>query len=158
MFFNGSNDVNALRADGSASVALGDPQPYEQIGDVRAADAPTVQLDAAKRDGWKRDLSENFLVSVFIELTDEAQSDYQLPENVQARLYIKRGNIAVADIPLVQADRLTRDRPITEVSRVSLGEPLVAPRPRIAASEVEPRARTACVWSPQQTITVASRC
>jgi hypothetical protein len=137
MFFNGSNDVNVVRADASASVAIKDPQRYQQVADIRAVESPTVRLDPRKRPQWPRDLSEDVLVSVFLDLTDEAQSDFALPAEVEARSFIKRGNIAVAEIPLVHVDKLTQVKEITEVSHISLGEPLVAPRPRIAAGEVE---------------------
>src|SRR5829696_5385113 len=65
MFYNGNNDVNVVRADSSASVAIEDPQKYEQVGDVRAMEAPTVPLDVRKRAQWPKDLSEDVLVSVF---------------------------------------------------------------------------------------------
>jgi hypothetical protein len=108
MFYNGNTDVNVIRADASASVAVKDPQSYEQIADVRAAESPTVQLDARKRPQWNKDLSEDVLVSVFLDLTDEAQSDFKLPADVEARSFIKRGNIAVAEVPLVHVDKLAQ--------------------------------------------------
>jgi subtilisin family serine protease len=138
MFYNGNTDVNVIRADANASVAVKDPQSYEQIGDVRAVESPTVQLDVQQRPQWSKDLSENVLVSVFLDLTDEAQSDFALPADVEARSFIKRGNIAVAEVPLVHVDKLAQRTGITEVSHISLGEPLVAPRPRITAGDVEP--------------------
>ena len=138
MLFNGNTEVNVVRADASASVAVKDPETYETIGDVRAAESTNVQLDVGKRDEWKRELSEDILVSVFLDLTDEAQADYKLPADIEAQSFIKRGNIAAAEIPLVHVDKLTQQSQITEVSHVSLGQPLVAPRPRKTAGEVDP--------------------
>ena len=137
MFYNGNTDVNVIRADSSASVAIKDPESYERIGDVRAAESPAVQLDIRKRPQWNKALSEDVLVSVFLDLTDEAQSDFELPADVEARSFIKRGNIAVAEVPLVHVDKLVQRKGIAEVSHISLGEPLVAPRPRITAGDVE---------------------
>ncbi len=137
MFYNGNTEVNVVRADASASVAIAEGAAYEAIGDVRATEAETAPLQAEDRETWKKDLNEDIVVSVFLELTDEAQADFVLPTGVEAESFLKRGNIAVAEIPLAQVKNLERPSGITEVAHVSLGEPLVAPTPRIAAGTPE---------------------
>lgn len=134
MFYNGSTEVNVVRSDASASVAIAESAAYEAVGDVRAAEAETAPLRADERPEWNRDLAEDVIVSVFLDLTDEAP-DFALPEGVEAQSFFKRGNIAVAEIPLVHVDKLQQQSGITEVSHVSLGEPLAAPTPVIAAAE-----------------------
>lgn len=136
MVYNGSTEVNVLRSDASASVAIAESAAYEAIGDVRASEAETAPLQADARPEWSRALADDVIVSVFLELTDEAP-DFALPEGVEARSFFKRGNIAVAEIPLVHIDKLARESGILEVAHVSLGEPLAAPTPLIAAAEPE---------------------
>jgi subtilisin family serine protease len=138
MYYNGSTEVNVVRAELSASVAIAAEEPAAPAAEVRVTESRAVEDVVGPREAWSRGLSDEVLVSVFCDLTNEAQPDFVMPPGVDPRSVVKRGNIAVADVPLA---RLPEFDERSEVAHVSLGEPLAAPQPRTATGAVRTPAK-----------------
>jgi subtilisin family serine protease len=146
MYYNGSTEVNLVRADCNASVAVAETARYRAIGDIRADETLAVQATMGKREDWKRNLSDNVLVSVFFELTDAATPGDEMPTLGNGRPARRRGNVTVAEIPLSHV-RDYEERP--DIAHVSLGEPLAAPRPHATTRTSRRPARARWLFDPR---------
>ncbi len=126
MFYNGNTDVNKVRSDCNSSVALAQSAADEPSAGVRFDETIGVQYEVGKRADWEKKLTDEIMVSVFVELNEAVPDDFVLPSIAEGRRTRRRGGIEVAEIPLAELEKYVQPKRITHVS---LGEPLAAPSP-----------------------------
>ncbi len=126
MFYNGSTSVNKVRSECSSSVALAEVAPDDPSANERIEETLSIQDDIGKRADWNRQLTDEVIVSVFVELSDAVKDSDVLPLPATGRRIRRRGGMVVAEIPLADLGEIVQPR---EITHVSLGEPLAAPTP-----------------------------
>ncbi|NNF63816.1 MAG: S8 family serine peptidase [Acidimicrobiia bacterium] len=139
MIMNGSEDVNAIRAEHCAALISNDLSPG-----VRTDDAAPKTKDDLKAKAKKRKLVEDTQsrANVFVTLAERAEltgdvgtanaeagepADREIPG-------VRRGNLAATRVVVSDVDALAGR---TDVSYVELGEPLTAPTPDVVATGVK---------------------
>ncbi len=130
MIANGSTDVNVVRAEQCAALAVQQPQLLE-AQQVLRGEEPIISKTKPAEPPPLDKLAENVLVNVFIETQDVGEG---LPEVLTNQAH--RGNLIAATIPL---DTLPNIANHPRVLNVELGDPLSTPTPEItSAAEEQP--------------------
>jgi subtilisin family serine protease len=130
MVANGSTEVNALRAECAAAVAV-TPRQREALPARRSEDAAAAARDAGAPVVPKGRLTRpaDALVSVFVGLRG-ADVNTQLWPAMGLPVKATKGGLATAELPLERALELAASG---EVSYVELGQPLSFPTPQVEA-------------------------
>lgn len=132
MVANGSTEVNVLRAEHAAAVAVGGEAAASLPPGRAQAAVPLTAAEAPRRRARPRlRKPPEALVSVFLQLSAEELNRQGPPAGVRALTAVK-GQIATAELPVAEAVAL-RNSP--EVGYVELGQPLSAPRPVVSRAE-----------------------
>jgi subtilisin family serine protease len=131
MIANGSEGVNVARSEFCAGLTL--------VGELAAKKegAPPVRAQAIAQSGvdlpkpargHQRKVPDNVMVNVFVQTTDEQDRRGKVHEERG-----RRGNVAIASVPLAELDTLAQQ---SGVSFVEMGEPLTAPTPLVLPRRV----------------------
>ena len=127
MIANGSTEVNAVRAEQCAAVAVEAPKVAEALPILRG-DEPVIRslsaLPALPKPPKLQQLPEDVLVNVFIETQDVGED---LPEVLKDRAH--RANLVTTT---VQINRLPEIAQHPRVLHIELGESLATPTPEIS--------------------------
>lgn len=131
MIANCSAQVNAIRAELSAAVAVED-KVAEQWPVVRGEEPAMFAQSAVKTVAPPKltKLAKGVLVNVFVETLDASA---ELPKALQGQA--RRGNVVAATVALDDLPNIIRD---SRVLGVQLGDPILAPKPALTAGEVQP--------------------
>jgi len=133
MVANGNTEVNVLRAEHAAAVAVA-PEQAEALAAVRSDNGtPAAPPEAPRRlkTGRLTRRADAF-VSVFVGFAG-TELNAQLPPSGGFPLTASRGGLATAELPVEQALDLAAKE---DVSFVELGQPLTLPRPVVTAGAV----------------------
>lgn len=131
MIANCSAQVNAVRAELSAAVAVED-KVAEEWPVVRGEEPSFSSQSLVKTVAPPklRKLAKGVLLNVFVETQD---ASVELPKSLQSQA--RRGNIVAATIALEDLPGIIRD---SRVLGVQLGDPILAPKPEVSGGEVKP--------------------
>ena len=133
MISNANPEVNAVRAEQCASIAVIAPSLLKKIPIRRGAEAVPLkksQLPTTVKRGKLKKVPTNVYANVFIETLDttESSSKKRFPGE-----HARKSNLVTAQIPLSKIkDILARDN----VTYIHLGEPLATPMPEISSKKV----------------------
>lgn len=129
MIANGSDEVNALRAEHACAVAV-TPAVAEQVAPLRSEGAVPVGKRQLPRKIERGQLSAppQARVSAFVQLSDEAAGDTprKLPGETAAK-----ANVRTVEVSVAEALELARD---PKVMSVELGQPLRLPDQIVTAT------------------------
>lgn len=129
MVSNGSDEVNALRAEHAAAVAVPE-RVAEDVPPLRTQ-ASVPRTAAPKRIRPRRlTAPPSAEVSVFVQLTDDFVESEGVPEKLD-RPTAHKANLRTAQLSVSDALALQQD---PSVAYVELGQPLAAPTPVVASS------------------------
>jgi subtilisin family serine protease len=146
MIANANPEVNAVRAEQCASIAVTAPTLLKQIPIQRGEEAVPLkksQLPRTVKRGKLKKVPSNVYANIFIETLDTTSSKTRFPGE-RAR----KSNLVTARVPLSKIkDILAKD----EVTYVHLGEPLTSPMPEVSPKKVgEPSPSLRRFGTPQQ--------
>ncbi len=129
MIANCSAEVNAIRAELSAAIAMED-KVAEEFPLVRGM-APTLSSQSAMRTvapPTLKKLAKGVFLNVFVETKDASS---ELPQILQGQA--RRGRVVAATIALEDLPKIIQD---SRVLSVELGDPILAPTPDISTGKV----------------------
>lgn len=134
MIADGSAEVNAVRAEQCAPLAIESPQLIESIPVLRGTEPMALALEALPTPATTprlNQLAEGVLVNVFVETQDIGED---LPDVCQGKA--RRGNLVATTVSLSELPELAQH---PRVMQIEPGEPLAAPTPEISREKkVEP--------------------
>lgn len=133
MVANGDTDVNVIRAEHAAAVAVTE-RVAERMRPVRSQDATPVKRSGLPARAEPKSLRRpaSAFVSVFVQLATDEVNQQRTPAQLPFLTAVK-GSLATAELELADALRLQRD---DAVRFVELGQPLTMPRPLVLADRV----------------------
>lgn len=137
MFADGSAEVNAVRSEQCASMAVDTPSLLEAMPILRGKEPIARSLDALPSPPAFPSLSrlaEGVRVNVFVETQDVGED---LPDACAGRA--RRGNLVATTVELREVPGLVGH---PRVMHVEPGEPLASPTPEVTRGRVEPPAET----------------
>ena len=133
MIANGSPEVNTIRAELSASVAVTNQALLKRIPIQRGDGAVPVrkgELPRRVKIRGLREIASNVFANVFIETLDASVGKRRFPGE-KAR----KSNLVTARVPLNRLKDITANENVTHIE---LGEPLVTPTPVVSSDKVGP--------------------
>jgi subtilisin family serine protease len=132
MVANGSTEVNAIRAEHAAAVAV-PAKPAEAVGALRTQEAVPVERTTLPKSVTRGHLREapDAYVSIFVQLADDL-ADAPLPRGLEGAT-ARKANLVTVELPVERAVALERRG---GVAYVELGQPLAAPTPTVSQAPV----------------------
>jgi hypothetical protein len=126
MIADGSSNVNAVRAEQCAALAVKQTEPERP---VLRGDEPVHSKEKPPEPPPLDRLAENILINIFIEMQDFGEDSH----NIQMDR-AHRGNLVAATIPLTALPDIAKD---PQVLHVELGDPIATPTPDISHKDVK---------------------
>lgn len=130
MVANGSDEVNALRAEHAAAVKVSD-RVAKGVPLLRAQFSAPVERPALPKRVKRGRLTKLSAarVSAFVHLREDLSEEGPLPEPVD-NVTARRANLITAELPMTEALALGQK---PWVAHIELGQPLAAPQPVVAS-------------------------
>jgi subtilisin family serine protease len=128
MVANGSDEVNALRAEHAAAVKVSE-RVAKKVRRLRTQSSTPTDRRALPKRVRRGRLAQlpDARVSAFVRLTQDLTEEVKLPEDV---VTARKANLATVEVSVAQALALGKK---PWVAHVELGQPLVAPVPAVAS-------------------------
>jgi len=126
MIADGSNGVNASRAEQCAALAMMKSEPE---GPILRGDEPIHSQETPSEPLPLDRLAENVLINIFIETQDIGEDSSTVQMN-----RAHRGNLVTATIPLTALPEIAKN---PQVLHVELGDPIATPTPVISLGDVK---------------------
>lgn len=127
MIADGSKDVNVVRAERCASIAVERAEDAEKMPLLRG-DEPILAFETPPSPPSLKKLAEDVLVNVFIEVQAE---EAELPNILRGKA--RRGNLITTTVTLDELPTIARH---PSVINIELGDPIASPTPEIIHADI----------------------